>query len=98
MHTIKTEDFLDFVKRSNKKTYMTPFRNKEFSVEVASYGILYTPHSTSKTRKQSMNYIEKIIEEFNQTGSFNPTDYKHITANSSYTLTLISEYAKSLRS
>jgi hypothetical protein len=98
MDKIKTDEFLNFIKSSNKKTYMTPSRNKEFSVQVTSYGVFYTPHSTSKTRKQSINYIGKIIEEFNQTGSFNPTDYRHITANSSYALTLISEYAKFLKS
>jgi hypothetical protein len=52
-------------------------------------GLEYTPRSSGKARKQTWQYVEKVIALYNETLSLRPGDYKDITNHASYTLTII---------
>ncbi len=70
----------------------TLHRNAGFRVvAVESNGILYEPEISGMARIQPWNYIERMVERFNENGSLSPGDYSDIpTRNASYLLTLIS--------
>jgi len=83
-----------FIKRTGKRRFKTPSRGSEFFAEPTEDGIRYIPSSTGKPREHPIKYLNRIVNRFNQTGSFRPGDYVDLTVNASYTLTLISEYLK----
>ena len=70
----------------------TLYRKAGFDVMVETNGLSYTPESSGLSRIQPWNYIERMIERFNETNSFSPSDYLEIpTRNASYLLTVISK-------
>ena len=56
--------------------------------------VQYLPLSTTKPRRRERN-IESILNRFEKTGSFITTNYRDLTYNASYTLTLIDLCLKS---
>ncbi len=95
MDKINIDHFISFLSKSGKRSFKTFSRGKEFFVEVTPYGLCYIPKSSGKSRKHQIKYINRILDRFNQTGSFSPGDYIDLTVNASYTLSLIREYIKS---
>lgn len=85
-----------FVKKSGKLRFKT-LSGKEFFAESMVDGIRYIPKSTGKPREHPFKYLNRVVNRFNQTGSFRPGDYVDLTVNASYTLPLISEYIKNAR-
>jgi len=94
MERINTVELAMFVKKAEKKKFKTLARGYEFLAKSAKGGICYIPNSTGKSRKHSFKYLDRVVKRFNGTGSFRPKDYVDITANASYTLTLINEHLK----
>lgn len=94
MKKINSDEFLRFLKKSGKQSFRTLQRKKEFLAELTPNGIFYIPKSTGKPRKHPFEYFNLVINRFNKTGSLRPGDYKDLTRNASYTLTLISEFIK----
>lgn len=94
MKKIKTDELLMFVRKSGKRRFKTPSRGSEFFAESKEDGIRYIPNSTGKPREHPFKYLNRVVNRFNQTGSFKPGDYVDLTVNASYTLTLISEYLR----
>ena len=88
---INVNKFLKFLRKSNKHTFKTLSRNQKFIIKLTEDGIVYTPKSSNKPRSHPKEYLERVINRYNKTGSLHPKDYLNLTVNSSYTLTLIKE-------
>ena len=78
------------------KTLVTRFRKRRFSLSVSDRGFEYTPEHSGKPRPHEWKWIERILKRYNQTRSLHPADYKGITVNASYLLTIIRAYLDSM--
>ncbi|MDD4113513.1 MAG: hypothetical protein PHC56_10865 [Herbinix sp.] len=84
--------FIEFVKGLKGQTIYTIAKEKPFTVDVISNGLIYTPFSTMKPRTHIKNFIERVLERFETTESFKPADYHDISVNASYNLALLKMY------
>lgn len=89
-------DFVAFVKSQAGRTLQTRSQHRKFTVKVTNTGFEYTPASSTQVRHHPIDEMERVIEQFSETGSFNTGDYSHYTACSSYTLTLIDLFLKEI--
>lgn len=86
------KDFLSFVNTIRGQKFRTLYRNLEFEVNTSITGLIYTPASTGIPRNHSRKFIERVAKRFSEIESFHPGDYKDISVNASYLLTLINFY------
>lgn len=86
------QDFLRFVKSQGCKELRTIKRKKLFTVRVTNTGVEYTPLSTMTPRPHQAKYMNRVLDYFEETGSFNTHDYQKFTVCSSYTLALVRSY------
>jgi hypothetical protein len=91
---INLNNFLVFLKTSERHNFKTLARKKPFSFSLLKNGISYIPKSTQKPRNHPLKFLERVIARYNKTGSLVTTDYNNFTVNASYTLSLINEYNK----
>jgi hypothetical protein len=78
------------------KTLVTRFRKRRFSLSVSDRGFEYSPEHSGKPRMQECKWIERILERYNEKPSLHPADYKDLTVNASYVLTIIRAYLDSI--
>jgi len=90
--SVSIDGFRDYLLTQNGKVFSTLHRGTLFVLDMVPDGLVYTPKSSGKPRKQEWKYIENVIQLFNETHSFHPGDYHEITLNASYILTLLSKY------
>lgn len=76
-------------------TLETRSRHRKFTFTVNQSGFCYTPLSSQKPRLQSNNYIQKVLNQYNQDRSLSPSHYTNITVNASYLLSIIDRYLNS---
>jgi hypothetical protein len=69
----------------------TLHQRRQFTVRVLPHGrgLEYTPRSTGTPREQRWTYVERVLDRFNETGSFHPADYTELTQHSSYVLAIL---------
>ena len=69
----------------------TLYRAQRFAVRVLpdGSGVEYTPLSTGKSRTQSWDYVDRVLDLYNSTHSLHPGEYKDVTNHASYTLTIV---------
>ncbi|MCM1566078.1 MAG: hypothetical protein NC238_09065 [Dehalobacter sp.] len=84
--------FIEFIRGLKGQTIYTMAKEKPFTVDVISNGLIYTPFSTMIPRTHSKNFIERVLERFETTKSLRPADYHDITVNASYNLALLKMY------
>lgn len=92
MDPVDRQDFMKFVKLQEGKELRTLKLGRTFTVSVTKTGVEYTPMSTMKPRPHQAKVIDRILDYFEETNSFNTREYQSFTANSSYTLSLIKLY------
>jgi hypothetical protein len=92
MPPISLNELRAYAKTLQGRTLTTAARKKEFAVEVKDNGLIYTPASTRRSRFQHNKHIVPILERFNTTRSFTPSEYHDLTVNASYVLAVISSY------
>lgn len=84
---------LEDVKRAavalDGRTIETLHRHRRFHLQVDDEGLRYTPESTGKSRIQEWVYIQRVLDRFDELGSFSRVDYKDITMNAAYLLAII---------
>jgi hypothetical protein len=97
MSRIDFEAFLKFASSLGGQTIRTRAGNSSFVVEVDGDALVFTPASTRGPRRQRRAVLERVLRQFEQTGSLKTTDYTKLTVNSSYNLTLIDAYLRSSR-
>jgi hypothetical protein len=95
MVTVTLDDLKTFGAGLDGTTLVTHSRKCRFSFSVGDRGFEYTPES-GKPRMQEWKYIERILKRYNDKGSLRPVDYKDLTVNASYLLTIIRAYLGSL--
>jgi 5-methylcytosine-specific restriction protein A len=94
MKQIDVANFVDFVRSQDGKTLQTKSRNRTFTVKVTNTGFEYTPTSTMTARQHQFNKMERVLEQFCETGSYNTSEYSQFTVCSSYTLALVDLFLK----
>jgi len=92
MTRVTLQGLRGFAESLNNKKLETSARRRPFSFTVDHRGFNYIPESSGKTRVQKNQYIEAVINRFNDIRSFNPRDYRGMTVNASYLLVLIKKY------
>jgi phage pi2 protein 07 len=92
---------LDDIKRAastvDDRTVETLHRRRRFHIAVENGGLRYTPESTGKARFQEWVYIQRVLDRFNELGSFSPSDYKDMSRNAAYLLRIIRDAANSAK-
>ena len=67
----------------------TRHRKCPFLLTVEPTGLTYTPQSTGYPRPQPWHYVERLLDRYNETGSFTPSEYHDLTVNASYFLAVL---------
>jgi hypothetical protein len=98
MDPVTLEALKTFAAGLDGQTLVTRFRKKRFSLSVSDRGFEYTPEHSGKPRMQEWKWIERILERYNEKPSLHPADYKDLTVNASYVLTIIRAYLDSVSS
>ena len=91
---IALDEFVRYLRSISGQRVLTQFRQKPFTIEMASKWLFITPLSSGKSRYHDLETVSRIVEEYNKTGSLRPRDYQDITWNSSYTLALIKAFTE----
>ena len=91
MPHILFDDFMCFAKTLQGQVIPTRAGQATFNVRVTDKDMVFTPRS-GKPRRALKVYIERVLEKHARTGSLKNSDYKHITFDASYILTLIDRY------
>ncbi|WP_185242752.1 hypothetical protein [Citrifermentans bremense] len=86
---ISMEELKPIAAAHNGKILETLHQGKRFQVDVTAKGLQYTPESTGTPRLHRWLYVERVLNRFNDTNSFSPSDYHDISANATYLLALI---------
>jgi hypothetical protein len=94
MARISTDSFLAFCHSLEGQEILTRAGRSKFTVCLAGDGVEYAPLSTKKPRLHERKIIDSVLDHFEKTGSFITSDYRDLTYNSSYTLTIIDWYLK----
>jgi len=94
MARISTDSFLRFCESLDGQELSTLARHRKFKVRVVDDGLEFTPHISKKPRHHSRQYVDGVLDHFEQSGSFMVTQYSGYTANASYMLALIDRYVK----
>lgn len=94
---VTLEELTQFAHSISGSTLETRVRHCKFLFFVDDQGFHYTPESTGKARIQEEQYIERVLERFNSTGSLNPSDYQDITLNPSYIVAVIERFIMASR-
>ncbi len=93
MSAIDFSSFIAFCRSLEGQTLPTIGGRAQFVLSsVRSDGLYYTVLSTLKVRKAGSPYIEDVLNQYQMTHSLRPVDYRQITLNASYTLSLIKLY------
>jgi len=95
MPRILIGSFLDFCKSLDGEEVSTIKRHTKFKVKVVGQDLEFTPLKTGKPRLHGKEYVSGVLDLFNDSQSFMPSDYKHYTVNASYQLALIQGYIAS---
>jgi hypothetical protein len=82
----------EFVNNRTSKVFETITNRKKFSVEILEDRWFYTPASTGQKRKHTHQFLQRVIDRFEETKSYSSSAYRDITVNASYTLAVIKAY------
>jgi hypothetical protein len=96
MGDVTLDDLKTFGAGLHGKTLVTRFRKRRFSLSVSDRGFEYTPEHSGRPRMQEWKWIERILKRYNDERSLHPADYKDLTVNASYVLTIIRAYLDSV--
>ena len=88
MIKISAADIIAFVRSQGELQLQTHSKRIGFTVSASDDGLVYLP-STTKERRDGLQQVVRICEEFTLTNSFKPADYKDIAFNASYALAVI---------
>lgn len=83
--------FLEFVRSLEGEVIPTRAGGSAFTVRVLEKKLEFTPTSSGTPRGHTFRYVQKVLDQFQETGSWTTTDYR-FTVNASYQLTLIDRY------
>jgi len=89
---IDYDSLKSFVKTLEGQSLKTSVKKREFYVRLTEKGFEYTPKSTNKPRLQPTKFIERFLDHFYKTESFQVKNYTDISRNASYLLVLIERY------
>lgn len=87
--TLTVDTLLVFARTLKGATLVTLHDHKPFKVDVVGDRLEISVGSSGKRRRTDRDHIEKVLDKFNKTGSFQPAQYVDLTYNASYVLTLI---------
>ncbi len=93
---ITREGLRAFASSLSHTTLETSIRHRRFFFYLNDHGFHYLPESSGIYRIQGYQYIDKVIERYNEIRSLNTKDYTDITRNASYLLVLIERYRDAL--
>ena len=96
MEPVTLDELRAFASGLDGQTFVTRFWKRPFKLRVAPEGFEYTPEFSGNPRMQQWRWIERILDRFNDTHSLHPADYKDITVNASYILSILRTYLDSL--
>src|SRR4051812_4013045 len=82
------DEFFAFARSVEGELLETLHRPKLFRVSVDGSKLYITPES-KEPRVTTRDRIGEVIEKLGATGSFQPSQYKHLTYNASYVLALV---------
>jgi uncharacterized protein (DUF433 family) len=91
MPQIDTDQFLAFVETLKGIELRTLIEKKPFRVETRRGGLEIIP-SSGKPRRETREYVNRVVKEFGRSGSFDRKHYGEITRNSSYLTSLLHRY------
>jgi hypothetical protein len=94
MTTIEIHNFIEWCRNLSGTEITTRSGRSKFIMNVLQNGLEFKPLSSMKPRICTERYVKLILHHFAKTKSFKTSDYRNITANSSYMLTLIDLYMK----
>lgn len=93
MNTIDFNSFMTFCKGLEGQTLPTVGKRAQFVLSLVENDCLhYIVESTGKYRYARSPYLENVLNRHARTRSLRPCDYRDITVNASYTLSLIKLY------
>lgn len=92
MKKITASQLFAFARTLDGETLHTLARKKPFTIHVEADCIRFTSPTIKGPRSLSLEWLEKICDEYSITNSLRPGDYHGITFDSSYAMALISAY------
>jgi hypothetical protein len=81
-----------YIRTIDGQRFLTLHRKMEFEVNSSLSGLIYVPKSTGKPRHHPWKFIERVVKRYSEIVSLHPGDYRDISANASYLLTLIDSF------
>lgn len=88
---ISVDNFLSFVGSLEEEVLETRAGRSRFTVRVVDKGLEITPLSTRKPREHRRAFVQRVLDRFRETGSWNTSSYQ-FTVNASYQLALIHRF------
>lgn len=89
MRNITWKHFVSVVEENDGEVLPTIGGQKTFRLQRTERGVCFTPRSSGLPRKLNSWDIERYLEVFNDTNSFNTSDYTENFRNQSYVLAII---------
>jgi hypothetical protein len=86
---ITISDFRRALQHLENRRLETQKRRQGFVVRVFAEGPEYIPESTGEPRPDTWSSVQRVLDRFNETGSFSPKDYHDLTYHSSYVLSIL---------
>ena len=95
MANIDFDSFREFCKKLVGQTLNAAEGKSQFSLVDVSERAFHYRISKNVVRKQAVRYVERVLERYAKTHSFNPGHYANISPNAIYVLALIKLYEAS---
>src|SRR4051794_17860384 len=86
------KDLLHYLKTCTTDRLLTVARQKAFRAKPLPNGIEITPESTGEPRRIPLERIQRFCDEFAVRESLNPGDYRDVTFDASYLITILDSY------
>ncbi|MEO7031476.1 MAG: GIY-YIG nuclease family protein [Herbaspirillum sp.] len=88
-HYPTVEMLFHFARSVKGQTLETLARGMKFTVEIIGTTLQYTPEKSHVERPESQKSLARLLEQLEETHSFQMSDYQRISFNASYDLALI---------
>jgi hypothetical protein len=90
---LTADHLLRFASTLEGERLSTLARGAEFTLRVLPAGVEITPTSSGEPRLVSREIVQAVCDEYLQSQSLRPSDYKDVSFDASYLLAVIGRYS-----
>ena len=84
-------EFRNRIAELDGQTMQTEKLRRSSPVHVLDPGLELTPGSTGRIRRVPWRNIERMLDQYNTTGSLDRSDYQNLSRNSSYLIQILKQ-------